>query len=160
MFGVVDPDTDRRVARGREFLEPRVEIRIRVRADEGKHTVFAINRNLFKRFAIDGNDRDAVLARGFGDELLEPSAEVVEFRRGNKSDLVAAIFLTHAKKHAELGSGIIFNLLGTARLRHRFAVREKRFYVDAHARRRCHSECRKCRETAADRGLSAEDMAE
>src|ERR1019366_5595014 len=78
-----------------------------VEADVGEDAVVAVHRGRGDGFAIDGRDSLPQLAGGFGDQLLHPGAEVVDFRRREDGDLVAAGVGGGAEDEAELHSGIL-----------------------------------------------------
>src|SRR6202044_3719139 len=64
--------------------------------------VVAVDRRRTDGFAVDGSDALAEFAGGLGDELLEPRAEVVDLRRSEKGDLVAACVVCGAEEESEL----------------------------------------------------------
>ena len=50
--------------------------------DIDEEAVVAVQRGIAERFAVDRNQALAVLAGGFGDQLLGPGAEIGDHRRG------------------------------------------------------------------------------
>src|SRR6266851_3675177 len=106
---------------------------IRVHADVHEQPVVAVHRRPAQRFALDGHDPLALLARALGDQLLHPVAESRDPGRRDERQLVAALQseLAHdaAQPHARVvcgGHGI------RARVRHLDGALEQLGHVDAH----------------------------
>src|SRR5262245_32578913 len=70
-----------------------------------EEAIVAVRRRGTDRFAIDGNDALAVLARRFGDQLLEPRAEIVNARRGNQRQLVLSARRRYTENRAQHEAG-------------------------------------------------------
>ena len=75
-------------------------------ADVGEHAVVAVNRGLADFFAVHRDDALADLAGGFGDQLLQPCAEIGDARRSEDSDFVAPLIGGDAENGAEDYAGI------------------------------------------------------
>ena len=66
-------------------------------AQVGEHAVVAVDLRRAEWLAIHRDDALALLAGGFGDQLLEPRAEIVNPGRSDDRDLVAASFRGRAQ---------------------------------------------------------------
>ena len=121
----------------------------------------AINLRRAQRFAIDRDDAFAELAGGFGDQLLEPRAQVGNSGRSDERNFVAAKFCGRAHDQAEHHSRILFH--GNGRLAgfdHFFRALEELAGVEAHGRGGNHAEVRERRVASADGRQAIENVAE
>ncbi len=123
------------------------------------HDDAAITRIEIKQQRIDldvGKDALALLAHGFGDELLDPKTEDAPALRREKRELVAALLVVVVKEGGQPDGGIVdgvfaATLLGFARML------DERLEIDARERCGQKPEHRQGGEAAADRRLSRED---
>ena len=87
---VLEPDPDHRMAGLVQRREGVVEARVAVEDQGDEHAVPAVDRRAAERLVHDGHDALAVLAEGFGQELLDPWAEGADRLGGHQGDLVPA----------------------------------------------------------------------
>src|SRR5262249_60751180 len=71
-----------------------------------KDSIVTVDRGFAKLFAVDRNDAFADFSSGFGDQLLEPGAEVGDAGRSDEGDLVAAVIRSDTKNRAKDHAGI------------------------------------------------------
>ena len=101
------------------------------------------------------------LAGGFGDQLLEPCAEIGDAGRSDERDFVAAQFAARAHDDAEHDSRILFDGSGwLAGFDHFFGAVEELLGVDAHGGGGNHAEIRERGVAPANGRQSVEDVAE
>src|SRR5690606_12467678 len=103
-----------------------------VRTDAGirkvyERAVVSVADHRLDRFAVNRNDRYAVLSGRFGDELFEPGSEVVNFRRSKDRQFVAAVLLTNAENESQECAGIFRRSFNAAGVRHFDRPAEKLF---------------------------------
>src|SRR6266699_3134472 len=75
--------------------------------DVSEYAVVAVEFRRPQALAVHRNDALAVLAGGFGQELLEPRAEIGDAGRSDKRHFVAAAPRTHAQDQAEFRAGVL-----------------------------------------------------
>ena len=107
---------------------------MRLEAKVSEDAVVSVDLGRAKCFAIDGDDALAELAGGFGDQLLEPRAEVGDSGRGDERDFVAAEFRGGAEDQAEHRSRDSARPAdrGLAGIDHFFGALEELANVEAH----------------------------
>ncbi len=135
-------------------------VRLGLQAEVSEDAIVAVDRRLAERFAIDRDDAFADFAGGFGEELFEPCAEIVNSRRRDDRDLVAAVNGSDADNRAKNDAGIFVSRdVGAAGLHHLVRDVEKFRDVDAHDGAGHHAEIRKRGIAAADAGHTEENFA-
>ena len=82
-------------------------IRLGLQTEIREHAIVAVNRRLAERFAVDRDNALADFAGRFGEKLLEPRAKVVNARRRDDRDLVAAVNGGGAENRAKDHAGIL-----------------------------------------------------
>ncbi len=127
-------------------------------ADVDEEAVVAVGCRLAERFAVDRDQALAVLAGGFGDQLLGPGAEIGDFRGRQDRHLVAAFEAGKAHGEAELHARIFMRRhVRPAGANHRERVLEQRADIDARGGGRHQPERRQHGIAAADGGVAVED---
>src|ERR1700722_3054757 len=148
-------------------LFQRVDIRVQlgvgaaVKAHVDEDSIVAIYTGRANRFAVHRNQAFAFFSGRFGDELLEPGAEIGNSGRSEQSYFVAAQSLSGAENRAQDRARIFVRGDGCAAAHdHFFGAFEK--FGDAHALNRGgnHAEIRKRGIAAADAGHAVENIAE
>ncbi len=80
---------------------------VSVQPHVGKDAVVAVDLGRADGLAVDGRNSLPQLAGGFGDQLLQPRAQVVDLRRSEDGDLVASGVGRRAQQQAKLHGGIV-----------------------------------------------------
>jgi hypothetical protein len=84
-----------------------VEARVAVEDQGDEHAVPAVDRRAAERLVHDGHDALAVLAEGFGQELLDPWAEGADRLGRHQGDLVPARPREPGQRRAQPHRGIV-----------------------------------------------------
>ena len=126
-----------------------------------KDAIIAIDLRLPERLAFQRDQRLAVLAGGFGDQLFSPCTEACDTRRAGQGQLVAAMLGRSGECKAELNTGIFRRRrIRTTGADHRSRKIEKRCDIDSGRCCRHETERREDRVAAADGRLAMEDLRE
>ena len=99
-------------------------------AQVGENAVVAIDLGSAECFAIDRDDAVALLAGGFGEQLLKPCADIGNAGRGDDGDFVASTFCGGAEDDAEQCAGIFgYGNCCSRRLRPFASVRSRNLVI-------------------------------
>src|SRR5687767_15058542 len=114
----------------------------RARPQINKHPILSVNVGAAWNLTVDGDDAFALLAKRFGDELLEPRAEARDRRRRDQRRFITSLECQSTQKHTELESSVVRPIAG-ARSRHRFGTIEQNPGIGTDGCSRHKSEIRK-----------------
>ena len=110
-------------------------------ADIGKDAVLAVNLRRRNGLSIHRRNALAQLARGFGNQLLQPRPQVVDLRRSEDGDLVPPGVGCRAQDQAKLDSGI-FSRRQLGRCHRLGRLSQQLARIQARHRRRHHAKVR------------------
>jgi hypothetical protein len=126
-----------------------------------KDAIIAVDIWRANRLAIDRNEAMAFFACRFGEQLLDPCAEIVDGGRGKDGDLVAATLLERSQDGTEDHAGVRIGPYARATLPdHVLSAAEELRDVQALNRGGDEAEVRERRIAAADCGLAVKDVTE
>ena len=126
--------------------------------DSDEDAVVAIRCHGGERLTVDGHDADAVLARAFGDQLLDPRPEGRELSVDDKGQLVAPVLREGAHGQAQGQAGVPRRVGLAAGDDHRPGAQEQLVEVDAEQRARHQAHVRQGGVAATDIGWVEEDF--
>ena len=145
----------RRLEAGERRVLAGVLVAVEVQGNEDP--VVVVDGGSAERLPVYGKDPGSPLARGFGQQLLEPRAEAADRRRQGERDLVAPLPGAGAEQQAESDPGIACRRHpGRAGPRHPFGGGQQPAGIEAHRGGRHHPERRQGRESSADARLAPE----
>ena len=126
-----------------------------------EHAIVAVNLRRAQRFAIHRDNSLADLAGALRDQLFQPRAQIVNSRRRNDGDFVAAKIAQRSQNCAQDRAGILvrrnFRLAG---LHHFLGALKKFAEIQPHDGGRDHAKVGKGRVASANAGNAEKDFAE
>src|SRR5579862_973834 len=126
-----------------------------------KDTIVAVKGGLGELFAVHGDNTLADFSRGFGNELLEPGAEIEDAGRSDDGDFVAAVIGGDAENGAKKDAGVFVRCSARAAgFGHFQRALEEFGEVHTHSGSGDHTEIGESRVAAADAGYAGEDFPE